>query len=429
MLSRATGTKIYKFLAERVAKRLSKFDAVLGIYGRRSLASGEIVFGKSDIDLTILIDYFREERREAVFLCDLCDTYSRIKKLLPILGECNIFNDFDIRVWYSLKTYEWLVDRNWIRLYGKEIDLPEIKINKDDILFKFLWWVFESLFVSYKKKRVRSCFNILLELSNGYFTYTGAFDKPKLKREHVLEYLIETNPICKELRILQHPPYKSLGSENYRHLDRWIYQESLKLCDKLYDQVPKKLEGEVKCSQIFSHSPPDFLHTKYIIIKALTGKEIENGLNVMENNQEAVVITDKLLNLYLYYYNPWEYYAMMRTSGPFGLSEPPAEAMRRYVIRQANKSSARYIGLINKKYDLFYNLISQCRLYTDYDFISKSEDELKKVYKLHYGDWPFGKHTSRSSYFAHDYPILLEIIEDIYKKTGFIPLKSSESRG
>lgn len=416
-------TQIYRLFAKIAAKRLSKFDAVLGVYGKRSLASGEIVFGKSDIDLTILIADFDREKEEASFLCKLCDTYWRTKKLLPMLGECNIFNDFDIRAWYLLNTYESFADRNWIRLYGEDINPFRVKMNKEDVIFKFLWWIFKFLFTDYRKNKVRGCFTILAELANAYYTYIGAFDEPKPKREHVLDYLIAADPSCEELRRLQRAFYSGFWRGNYRHLCRWMYRECLSLCGKLYDQVHKKLEGEVERSRISASSPPEFFPVTYIIIKSPTEKEIEDGLEAMERDQQAVLITDKLLNLYLYYYNPWEYYTIMRsTSGHFGLSEPPAEAMRGYILKHVNKMFPRWAGLTNADYNSVYNLISQCRLYLDHGFISQSEDELIEAYKLHYGDWPYREHSSRSSYFAHDYPILLKVIDDIYKGEIFSPV-------
>lgn len=419
MLSHRLETQIYKLFAKIAAKRLSRFDAVLGIYGKRSLASGEVVFGKSDIDLTILITDFDQEKEEASFLGELCKAYRRTRKLLPMLQECNIFNGFDIRAWYHLNSYESLADRNWVRLYGKDINPFPIKANKEDIIFKFLWWIFKFLFTDYRKGEVRGCCKILLELANAYYTYIGTFDEPKLKREHVLDYLVAADPSCEGWRMLQRHLYSHFRGRENRHLSRWLYRECLSLCDKLYDQVPEKLEGEVKCSQIFCYSPPDFLPMRYIIVRSPTGREIEDGLEAMERDQQAALVTDKLLSLYLYYYNPWEYYTMMMTNGPFGLSEPPAEVMRGYIIKQVNKMFPRYVGLTNAAYNLVYNLISQCRLYLDHGFISHSEAELREAYKLHYGDWPYREHSSRDSYFAHDYPILAKVIDDIYKGEVF----------
>lgn len=412
-------TQIYRFFAKIAARRLSRFDAVLGIYGKRSLASGEIFFGKSDIDLTILIADFDQEKEEAIFLRHLCDTYLRTKKVLPMVGECNIYNDFDIRAWYRLHTYESFTDRNWIRLYGKDINPFPMTTNKEDIIYKFLWWIFKFLFKVYRKKTLKGCFNVLMELANGYYTYIGVFDEPKLKKEHVLDYLVTADPSSEELRMIQHAFYSGFRGKAYRHLNRWIYRQCLSLCDRLYEQVPKKLEGEVQCSQIFSHTPPAFLPTKYIIASSPTEEEIEDGLEAMETDQQAVLVTDKLLNLCLYYFNPWEYYPMTRTNSPFGLSEPPAEAMRGYILKQVNKDLPRYVGLINADYNLAYNMVSQCRLYLEHGFISKSEDELREAYRLHYGYWPYTQHSSRSSYFAQDYPILLKVIDDIYKGEVF----------
>ncbi len=418
-MSHILETQIYKFFAKIAAKKLSRFDGVLGVYGRRSLAREEIVFGKSDIDLTILITNFNKEKKEADFLYRLCDTYLHLSKVFPMLGECDIFNQFDIRAWRCLNTYAWSADRNWIRLYGEKINPLQIKINKEDIIFKFIWWIFHFLFVQYRKKRVRNCFNVFLELANGYYTYIGAFDEPKLKKEHILNYLIETNPSCKELQILRRAFYRGFRGRNYGYLNRWLYKKCLRLCNKLYDQVPNKLQGEVKCSKIFFSNPTELLRIKYIIIKSLNNKEIENGLDIMEKNQEAMLITDKLLNLYLYYYNPWEYYAIVRANGTLGLSEPPAEAIRGYILKQANKMLLRYVGLVNAHYEMLYYLVSEWKLYLDYGFILKTQDNIREVYKLYYGDWPYREHKSRSSYFAYDYPILLEIIDDIYKNEIF----------
>ena len=430
MLSHVTGTKIYKFFAKIAAKRLSRLDGVLGVYGRTSLASGEIVFGKSDIDLAILIEDFDRGKEEANFIHHLCDTYLHIRKILPMIGECDIFNHFDIQAWNCFNTYAWFADRNWIRLYGEKINPLQIRMNKEDAIFKFIWWIFNFLFKQYRKKRTRSCFNILLELANSYYTYIGTFDKPKLKREHVLNYLMETNPWCKELRVLQRTFYRGLRGGNYNRLNRWIYQECLRLCDKLYDRVSRKLEGEVKFSDQLSFSPDGLFHSKYIVVKSLDGKEIKNGLDFMEKNQGARLITDKLLNLYLYYCNPWEYYTIVRTNGPFGLLEPPAEAVQGSILRQANKMLLRYVGFINARYGLLHIRICRWRLYMDYGFICKNKDELREVYKSRYGYWPFRKHTSRSFYFAHDYPILLEIIDSIYKSEIFSrAMKRAENCG
>lgn len=420
MLSYKIGTNIYKFLADIISKRLSRFDAVLGIYARRSLASGEIVFGKSDIDLTILIDTFKKAKEEVAFLCDLSDAYSHIKKIFPFVGECNIFNTLDLHIFYSRNTYEWSVDKNWLSLYGQNVDFPRITINKDDIVSTLLMWVFNALFRNYKMGSLRPCFNALLELSNGYYTYTGVFDEPKLKREEVLDYLVEKNTECEELCLLQSAFYKGF-SKKHQFLKRWVYKECLSLCDRLFESLPGKLDGQVKYPEITSYRPLDFSPVRYVIIRSSSDKRIEEGLDAMEKEPEVVLITDKILNMYLYYYNPWEFFIIRGINGTFGLSEPPESVVTRVILKQVNKTWARYVGIVNQRYKMLYNLISQCRIYLDQGIISTTPKELREIYASHYGGWPFGKHKSKYSYFNDEYPILVELIDDIYQKSYSLP--------
>jgi len=419
MLPHQIGTLIYRLCAEIAAKRLSSYEAVLGIYARRSLASGEVVFGRSDIDFSMLIADFDQEEQEASFMQDLCHTYSGAKRLLPMLGECNVFNDFDIRAWYAVNTYESYADRNWIRLYGSDIDPFPAKIREEDLIYKFIWWVFKFLFHTYRVRNIKGCFNVLMELANCYYTYTGIFAEPKAKKGDVLKYMIASEPSCKELLMLQRAFNSVFLVPKYPPLSKWIYKECLGLCEALYDHIPKKLEGEVKYMHMSSCSPPEFLPRQYIVAKSPIGSEVEDGLEAMKRDKQVVLVTDKLLNLYLYYYNPWEYYVLARVNGTFGLSEPPVEAMLGYILRSSNKMIPRYIGLVSDYYNSVYNLISQCRLYLDYGFISDSELQLREAYRARYSVWPYQQNNARDPYLEHDYPILLRVIDDIYESKAF----------
>jgi predicted nucleotidyltransferase len=414
MFSYKTGTQIYMFIAKIIAKMLSRFDPVTELFGKGSLASGEIVFGKSDIDITILIKDFDNEKDEAYFLSKLYDIYLVAQKLFPMLGECDIYNRFDIQTWYSFNTYNSFADRNWIKLYGSEIDPFPSEVRKEDIVFKFLWWFFKFLHVSYRKNNIKGCFNVFTELVNCYCTYSGEFERPKLKRKQILDYLIAANSTCKQLKVLQSAFYSRFRSNDYRFLTCWIYQQCLKMANKLYDLTPNKLQGQVKAAEIYSYSPPEFIPRKYIVMESLSENEIINCLKIIKRDQQSVLVTDKLFNLYLRYYNPWEYYIMLKSGQPIDLSEPSIEVVQEYMLRRVNKVFPRYVPL-SGKYDPLFNMISQCRLFLDRGFISNSEVDLHKAYRFHYGNWPFMKHKLHKTYFAYDYPKVLIFIDEIHK--------------
>jgi hypothetical protein len=186
----------------------------------------------------------------------------------------------------------------------------------------------------------------------------------------------------------------------------------------LYDLIPDKLRGKVKAETIYSYSPPEFLPRKYIVIESLLENKIINCLKIMKRDQHSILVTDKLLKLYLSYYNPWEYYTMLKSAQRIDLSELFPKAVQEYVLRHVNKVFPRYVPL-SGKYDALFNMVSQCRLFLDLGFISNNEIELHKTYRLHYGNWPFMKHKLHKSYFAYDYPKVIKIINEIHKSECF----------
>src|SRR5215510_10979998 len=83
-------TQLYRFIARIAARQFGKLEPVLSVYTRRNVACGEVVFGKSDIDIHILIKPFSELTREGQFLRDIVAQYARLKRLLPWVGDCDV---------------------------------------------------------------------------------------------------------------------------------------------------------------------------------------------------------------------------------------------------------------------------------------------------------------------------------------------------
>ncbi|HEV8714746.1 MAG TPA: hypothetical protein VGX03_18190 [Candidatus Binatia bacterium] len=68
-------TQLYRFIAKTAAFLLGRMKPVAGVYVRRSVACGEVVFGKSDIDLHVLLEPFADVSTEAKFLRDFTRTF------------------------------------------------------------------------------------------------------------------------------------------------------------------------------------------------------------------------------------------------------------------------------------------------------------------------------------------------------------------
>ncbi|MFC1979895.1 hypothetical protein ACFLVS_03415 [Chloroflexota bacterium] len=407
------GTKFYKIFAGWVAKEFAKVDHVRGVYIRRGLAKDDIVFGRSDIDLIILIDQFDNPSEESKLIYELSKVYRKFKRYFPILGEVEVHNFSDLMRQDSYRNYRYISDGRFIPLHGTEISLPEFKLEKEDILYEIPMFMFYFLPMAFRSNNIKSSINVLLEISMLYHYLSGEINQLNLRKSDILELLISRNPQSKELRRLRQAFFRFFVGR-YADLRKWAYKQCLILGDNLSEVIPEKLEGQVEISQIRSLFCPSFSPRRYLVLDSPNEENMENGLKLMDNDPGLVLTTANILNIYLYYCYPWEYYPIKNSNPLFGLSAPPSSSMQRYLSTQIGKKYQ--IRVLSNKDLLLWdmrNLVAQAKLYFDHNIICVDKRDLVQKYESHYGIWPYTDSTSLETYLLHDYPTLWESVEEL----------------
>lgn len=414
-------TRLYQSIARCAARLLGRLDPVLSVYTRRSVACGEVVFGRSDIDLHILISPFSAVDEEARFLRDFAVRYVSVKRLLPCLGDCDVSTHRELAHWYRSRPFTQFRDRGWLRLYGKEFDRPCVPLTDGEKRDSLLWWFFwawERLPSFYRAGNVRTCCNLFLDMVNAYGLYVGAFDTPK-RRDEVLRYWQAVNPPTRESLELRRSFHRGFRG-NCRALKQWLYGESLKLCDTLYPHVVQALDGGGCVTELRVQAPFSFSQRTYLLVDPFRPTEVAQALTVMEKNAQVCITTERTLKLYLYHRNPWEYYTTQTNGCALPFSPPPPEALRRAVRSSLHREIPRRGGFsIGKKTDRSLTLgpqYAQCKLYIDHGIVATSAEDLFQQYQLHYGPWPYNKTASRDAYFLQNYPVVCRTIEEISQK-------------
>lgn len=405
------GTKSYKIVAGWAAKEFAKFNHVRGVYIRRGLAKDDIVFGRSDIDLTMLIDQLDDPSEERQLVYELSKVYRKFRKWFPVLGEVEVYNLSDMVRWYSYRNYRYISDGKFMPLRGSEINLPESKLTKDDILYEISMLMFFFLPMGFRSNNVKGSVNVLLEISMLYHYLTGKINRLNLKKGEILELLISHDPECEELRRIRQA-FSRFFVGRYADLEKWVYKQCLILGDNLGKIIPDKLDGEIGTSEIHSLFCPSFSPRRYLVIDP-NEEDMENGLKLMDKDPSLVLTTANILKIYLYYCYPWEYYPIKNSNPSFGLSEPPSSYMQRYLMMQINKHEIRFLS---NQYLLLWdvrNLVAQAKLYFEHNIICVDKRDLVQKYESHYGIWPYTESTSLETYFSHDYLILWESIEEL----------------
>lgn len=411
-------TRLYQFIARIAAAFLGRLDPVVSVYTRRSVACGEVVFGRSDIDLHVLFAPFADVTSEARFLRDLAVRHASLKRWLPCLGDCDASTQEELAYWYQARPYIWYRDRGWLNLYGKEVARPCGALTSSeerDSLLSWFFWAWERLPGFYRAGNVRTCCNLFLDMVNAYGLYIGAFDAPQ-RRAEVLRYWRDSLPPSREREELQRGFHSGFRG-NYRALTQGLYGESLRLCDALSAHVAQKLEGEGCNAELRSRMPFAFSRKRYLLVDPLRPTALAQALTIMQGSPEVCVTTEKTLKLYLCHRNPWEYAAIRTHEHAFPLSPPPPEAFQREIRRSLHREIPRRAGFsIGKKTDrssaIGYHY-AQCRLYSDHGRVAADAADLVRQYEHCYGTWPYRGRATRDDYFLHDYPVICKTMDDL----------------
>ena len=96
-----------------------KFPQIKSVYLRDSLTNGDWTPGISDIDLTVVIKNDLTAAEELGFLANFWHDYECIKRVFPMLGEVDVFDEKSMALWcrFGIRGYE---SASWQRVYGIE---------------------------------------------------------------------------------------------------------------------------------------------------------------------------------------------------------------------------------------------------------------------------------------------------------------------
>src|SRR5262249_44054293 len=137
------GTALYRGLAWLAAERLGALGFVRGVHARRSLAAGEVVAGRSDIDLTVVIEPPRDLAHESQQLRALARTTGILRRGLPLVGPPEVATAQELEHWYRSPDFPATRerDRGWLRIWGEPFARPPGSGTPDQERLRNLPWL------------------------------------------------------------------------------------------------------------------------------------------------------------------------------------------------------------------------------------------------------------------------------------------------
>jgi hypothetical protein len=180
-LSRDLAAAIYRQSAKASAYLLASSASAESILVHRSVATGEVRFGRSDIDLLMVIGW--EAAGDGAKIASLYRNVRRLRLVNPALSHIEVYEPDGIPKMARTDTFWGSITRRSAKLLrGKPITFPLDRVNPEHALSRFLLWVEWFFAISVQCRNPRNVWKTALECWNAYATAEGLIPEPYLLR-------------------------------------------------------------------------------------------------------------------------------------------------------------------------------------------------------------------------------------------------------
>jgi hypothetical protein len=419
------GTKAYGALARAAARGIGSLGFVRGVYARRSLACGEIIFGRSDIDLTVLIDRPAGLEAEVAHLLALSRRFAAVSTALPLFGPPEVATAAELADWYRSPDFPATPerDRGWLRLYGEPFAPPNAHGSPPALRrqnLPWLFWAWTSLPDFHRAGRVRTCCNLLLDMIDVLQLSAGRVHGPSRRAAVLARWSADLAPgpeIDDLARVLRGGRPRAPSD-----LLRWVYRQSLEVADALDDHAGERLEGVVPATEVVTRVPFSYRPRRYLLVDPRCTGALGDALDRMERDPEVFVTTARALRLYLVHRNPWEYFTIADPEVRAALQPPREDVLRRAVRYYLHRIVPRRLGLaIGTGADRSRTIgpqIAQARLWVEHGVVARGHADLVALWRDRYGDWPWRPANSCGEYFTREYPLVCRAMDAVAARLG-----------
>jgi hypothetical protein len=301
VLSQRIATAFYRQAARFSARMLISSPIVESVVVHRSVATGEVQFGRSDIDMMLIVDENKAE--DGANVASLYRALNRAKFFNPALTHIDVYERGGIASYARMDTFWASVERRtMLLLRGRPIDLPGAPVDPEHALSRFLLWVEWFFAISVQQKNRRNLWKTSLECWNAYASAEGLLREPCLLRSEMeaAASRIEENLAT---RRLEDPSYAT----------RFVFD----LADRLHrSRLPalRKLEKPLVFEAI---TAPLCLRRRFVVVP-----RADSPLPPEAFAMGAFPCTPEILDLFVHAKNAFFYWILPRELRELGIQPP-----------------------------------------------------------------------------------------------------------
>lgn len=318
----------YRLAARAVAAAIQRHPIVESVYVNRSVGRGEVSFGRSDIDLHLVVRTPNPESYDGPELASLHRRVDILRKLNPALGHMMVFDPQGLCRWSRTDTVlSSLERRSAILLTGKSIPIPYNPTRREDAIRWVAYWN-ESFFpIAVRQRNGRNLRKICAEIWKAWAVARGITPEPCLTQTES-EKAARSDPAGNGLAGRIHEP-------------EFAVKYAMKLAGTLHDELFPKLRQLQTPIIIRTPLPPRSFHRVLVILP----QQI-SSLPPEVFDSQSFIATPELFHLYIHFVNPFMNWSIPEELKNMGFLAPQPEEFVRACSFYGQDNMLRLPGFV-----------------------------------------------------------------------------------
>ena len=320
----------YRLSAALSGRFFSRFKLVESVFVHRSVATGEVAFARSDIDLLVVVRKPLGEAADGEELAEMWRRLKQFRRLNPLINHVEVHDREGLLRWFATDTYRGSQERRsaWL-VWGNHIDFPVLPVRREDAVRRFAVWGDGFFSTAVRERNRRNLRKTALEMWNAYATAVGRITEPFLLRREMAAHW---------------------AASGEAHLWRRIENEARQAPQAVFELAECLHEARLgriaKLSQPLIARvlmPPRYRHRTIVFVPdawwPLPAESFEPG---------SSVCTPEMFHLYLHYWNPFLYWVLPEQIRELGIKTPPVEAFIRACFFFGDNHTLRNPGFMHR---------------------------------------------------------------------------------
>jgi hypothetical protein len=283
----ALANGVYRSAATVTGKALLRDEIVHGVYVHRSVAAGEVSFGRSDIDLMVIL---REPNSETGDAAELASLYRRVcwlRRFNPAAGHIRLYTPAEFEASMCSDTYRGSVTRrNSILLAGKAVAISHAPVRREDAIRRFAYWPDNFFSIAVRERNRRNLRKMATEMWCAYALAQGRITEPYVTRRETVERSIADGDGGRLVDVARHP----------EQAPEYVLGLAKNLHDELFPPLKPLREPLVFSRPILPRSR----HRVVVIVP-----DGRSAIPAQAFQAHSFFATPELLHLFIHYVNPF----------------------------------------------------------------------------------------------------------------------------